>query len=116
MPGSDFQTLILPFLENLKEGEERSMNDINAELLRFVELTDEALKPFAPEKDEPAYQQAIVWAREHLTKAGLIENTREDYVRITSMGLWRFLNVSHFIWRGLPRSFPAYRFTCRNEM
>jgi len=86
MPRSDFQTLMLPFLENLKQGEERSMNDVSTKLIRFVELTDDALKPFVPEQDEPAFQHAITLARQHLAKAGLIENTRKDYVKITSLG------------------------------
>jgi restriction endonuclease Mrr len=86
MPPADFQTLMLPFLEHLKAGEERSMNDIHAALTRFVELTDDALKSFAPEQDAPAFQQAIAQARQHLTKAALIENTRADGVKITALG------------------------------
>jgi len=86
MPASNFQMLMLPLLENLKEGVERSMKDIKTELIRFVELSDEGLKPFNPEKDEHEFQDAIVQAREHLTKAGLIENTSEDKMKITSMG------------------------------
>ena len=86
MPPADFQTLMLPFLEYLKAGEERSMSDLHAELTRFVELTDDALKPFAPEQHAPAFLQAIAQARQHLTQAALIENTRADGVKITAMG------------------------------
>ena len=62
------------------------MKDIKAELIRFIELSDVALKPFNPEKNEQEFQNAIVHARVHLIKAGLIENIGEDNVRITSMG------------------------------
>jgi restriction system protein len=86
MPGSDFQILLLPFLETLKEGEERSIEDIKSELIKFVELSDEALKPFDFKKDEQSFQKAIVLAKDHLTKADLIENTKEGYIRITSFG------------------------------
>ena len=96
MPSPDFQMLMLPFLENLKQGEERSMSNVSAGLIRFVELTDDALKPFVPEQDEPAFQHAITLARQHLAKAGLIENTNVDFVKITSLGklvLTKRLNI-----------------------
>jgi restriction endonuclease Mrr len=86
MAGSDFQTLLLPFLENLKEGEERSMQDVKVGLIKFVELSDEALKLFDLDKDEKEFQEAVVLAKEHLTKADLIESTKAGGVRITSFG------------------------------
>jgi restriction endonuclease Mrr len=86
MPASDFQILLLPFLENLKEGEERSMQDIKADLIKFVDLTDEALKPFDLEQEEQSFQNAIASAMEHLTKAGLIVHGKNDQIRITSFG------------------------------
>jgi restriction endonuclease Mrr len=85
MPASSFQLLMLPLLESLQEGE-RSMKDIKAALIRFIELTDEALKPFTPEEDDPEFQHAIVQASAHLTKAGLIEIASDEKVRITSLG------------------------------
>ena len=85
MPGSNFQVLLLPLLENLKE-KESSLKEIKVVLLRFVELSDETLKPFDPEKDEHEFQEAILLAREHLIKADLIETTGEDRVRITALG------------------------------
>lgn len=86
MPAFNFQMLMLPLLENLKEGEAHSMNDIKVALTRFIELTDEKSKPFVPEKNEPEFQEAILLARENLKKAGLIETTGEGHVRITSLG------------------------------
>jgi len=83
---TNFQLLMLPLLESLKGGEGRSMKAVKAELSRFIELTDEALKPFSPEKNEQEFQEAITQAKAHLTKADLIESISEDSVRITTMG------------------------------
>jgi GNAT superfamily N-acetyltransferase len=82
---ANFQILMLPFLENLKEGEERSMEEVKAELIRFVEFTDQELKSLDPENNKQEFQEAIALAQDHLRKAGLIE-TKEDGVKITSFG------------------------------
>jgi restriction system protein len=86
MTGSNFQTLLLPLLESLKDGEPHSVVDIKAELIRFIELTDRGVKWFDPEKEAHVFDEAISLAMEHLTRAGLIVNSEKDGMRISSLG------------------------------
>lgn len=86
MSSPDFQILMLPLLEYIRQGEERSLHEIKEELIRFVELTDKEMRQFDPERDEPTFHQATALAGEHLIKAGLIEYSRSDYIKITSLG------------------------------
>jgi restriction endonuclease Mrr len=85
MSESAFQILMLPFLESLKEGAEHSTEEVNADLTRFIERSDQERKLLFPANDEQAIIKAIELAKNHLTKAGLIECIREG-VRITSLG------------------------------
>jgi restriction system protein len=77
---------MLPLLESLKDGEPHGWDDIKAELIRFIELTDRGMKWFDPEKEAHVFDEAITLAMEHLTRAGLIVNTGKDGRSITSLG------------------------------
>ena len=85
MSKPDFQTLMLPLLESLKDGEMHSMEYIRLELIRYIDYSDVPLKPFDLANKEE-FESGMMLALEHLTKAGLTERPGSDQVKITSLG------------------------------
>lgn len=86
MADSKFEILMLPLLESLKDGEPNNMEEINAELIRFIEFSDRRTEWFDLEKEKALFNEAVNLAINHLSKAGLIENAGQDGLRISSFG------------------------------
>lgn len=82
----DFQLLMLPLLESLKAGASLTMTETQKVLKRFIEQSDLGLLSFDPEKDQQSFLDAVQLAKEHLSKAGLLEIVGVDEIRITSFG------------------------------
>ena len=109
MADSKFQMLMLPLLESLKDGEPNSMEDINGELIRFIEFSDSGTKWFDLEKEKALFNEAVNLAIEHLSKAGLIENTGQDGLRISSFGKMVLNKRLNAIDINFLRKLPGYR-------
>jgi restriction endonuclease Mrr len=86
MVDSNFQMLMLPLLESLKDGEPHALEDIKAEMIRFIELSDNSVKGFDFEKEDHGLHESITLAIAHLTRAGLMVNTGKEGMRISSLG------------------------------
>ena len=83
----DFQTLMLPLLETLRDGEEHSLRDTIDELGRRFRLTKEQRRELLQSGRQPIFDNRVGWARTYLKNAGLIEYTRRGYFRITKRGI-----------------------------
>lgn len=108
MPATDFQILMLPFLENLKHGKACSMKSIKDDLIRFVELSDEAIKTYYLSKNETEFYEDIVQAKTHLTNADLIKEDHGGNVMITSLGKMVINKRLNSIDIAYLRLFPGY--------
>jgi restriction endonuclease Mrr len=82
----DFQTLLLPLLESLKEVKWYSAQDIQHEVKRYIDFSDGALKTSSLATNGRDFESAWMQALETLGKAGLIEKNTENHVRVTSLG------------------------------
>lgn len=82
----DFQSIMLPLLHNLADGQERS----NAETLKALGdqfgLSDEERAEMLPSGANAVFSNRVAWAKAHLKKAGLIEAPRRAVYRITDLG------------------------------
>jgi len=81
----NFQKLMLPFLKELANGKEHSMEEITDTLAKQFQLDARERNeriPSGPKKLE----NRIGWARTYLKKAGLIESHRLGKVTITAYG------------------------------
>jgi restriction system protein len=70
----DFQSLMLPFLETLQDGKERTMREITELLAARFKLTEEERQEHLPSGPQPLFYNRVAWAKTHLKNAGLIEN------------------------------------------
>ena len=82
----DFQTIMLPLLEVASDEQEHYIHDAVEKLATYFKLTEEEKTKLIPSGQQPRFYNRISWARTYLKKAGLIENPKRGYFKITSRG------------------------------
>jgi restriction system protein len=83
----DFQTIMLPLLKHLSDGEEHSNQETLKSLAEHFRLTDEERAQLLPSGLQSLFTNRIAWAKSHLKAAGLIESPRRGYYKICMRGL-----------------------------
>jgi len=86
MPIPDFQTIMLPLLTFSADGKEHYINDAVGELSDQFELTDGERTKLLQSGQQPVFYNRVGWARTYLKKAGLLEDPKRGYFRITDCG------------------------------
>ena len=79
----DFQSIMLPFLMVLSDGEEHSSIETNHKLATHFNLTDEELNEFLPSGVAKTFPNRVAWAKSPIKMAGLLENTKRSSFKIT---------------------------------
>jgi len=65
---------MLPFLETLQDGKERTMRELTEQLVLPFKLTEEERKEHLPSGPQSLFYNRVAWAKTHLKNAGLIDN------------------------------------------
>lgn len=86
MPIPDYQSLLLPVLRFLEDGEEHSLRETIDFLSGSLRLSEEEKRELLPSGRQPVFENRVGWARTYLKKAGLLEPTRRGFFRVTSNG------------------------------
>jgi restriction system protein len=81
----DYQTLMLPVLA-ISTSLESRFADIVDRLEEEMNLTSEDRSELLPSGRQTVFNNRVHWAKTYLAKAGLLENTRRGYFRITTRG------------------------------
>jgi restriction system protein len=87
MPIPDFQTIMLPLLKHLSDGNEHPNPQTLKVLADHFQLTEDELAQRLPSGMQATFNNRVAWAKSHLKAAGLIEWPRRGYYRITPRGL-----------------------------
>src|SRR4051794_40956088 len=112
----DFQSIMLPFLTELQNGQERTMRDLTAVLAHHFELTDAERQEPLPSGDQPLFYNRVAWTKTHLKAAALIENPIRGKVKIAEVGLKVLAQKPAFINCRFLKQFPSYlRFIGQGE-
>lgn len=82
----DFQSIMLPFLKIISDGEEHTTIETNQKLAAHFNLTDEELDEYLPSGAQKTFPNRVAWTKSHLKMAGLLENTKRSSFRITEAG------------------------------
>lgn len=82
----DFQTLMLPLLQNASDGHEQYIGDLIEKLAKQLNVSEEERSEMLDSGQQPRWDNRVHWAKSHLKAAGLIEPTRRGYFRITDSG------------------------------
>ena len=83
----DFQTVMLPLLETLKDGNVWRMNEVTEHLAKQFLLSDEERNAMLPSGQAPLFANRGAWAKTHMKAAGLIDNPNRGRVSISERGL-----------------------------
>jgi restriction system protein len=82
----DFQTLMLPLLRFLGDHKERSIGETVEALSSEYGLTQPEREQMLSSGQQSTIRNRIGWSKTYMSKAGLIENVRRGYFRITERG------------------------------
>ena len=83
----DYQTLMLPLLKHLGDGNIKSTAETFEELATEFNLSNEERKELLPSGQQPIFSNRIAWAKAYLKKSGLIESPKKGFYKITLTGL-----------------------------
>ena len=104
----DFQSIMLPLLQTLADGEVRPIRDVTRSLADHFKLTDEERSKLLPSGQQSVFGNRVAWAKTDLKMAGLIENPSRGLVRISDEGKKVLAQKPDKITRSFLRQFPAY--------
>lgn len=83
----DFQTIMLPLLKEISNGNEFTAKEVNSNLSLYFNLSDEELQEMLPSGKQGVFVNRVAWAKAHLKIAGLLESPKRGSFRITPKGL-----------------------------
>lgn len=86
MPVPDFQTIMLPFLQNLSDGKKQSLNQVMENLANHFKLTPEDLALQVPSGKMGLFRNRVGWSRSYLKNAGLVYYPERGVYQITQVG------------------------------
>jgi restriction system protein len=81
----DYQTLMLPVLEIVRDGGEYSVRDVIEQLAGRFKLTDDERHQLLP-GGQATFNNRVQWAKSYLTQAKLLQSTRRGRFQITDRG------------------------------
>ncbi len=82
----DYQSIMLPLLRFVENGNEYSIRAAIDGLSEKFGLTDSEKHELLPSGQQPRFDNRVAWARSYMTKAALLESTRRGHFRITERG------------------------------
>ena len=83
----DFQTLMLPLLELLKDGKVVKLSDMVELMSDKYHLTEEERNEWLPSKVQKTMYNRVAWAKQYLKNAELIDSPEKGSFVITQKGL-----------------------------
>jgi len=87
MPIPDYQTMMLPFLQIVGDGEEHSRRELIEKIGDHFDLSEEEQRELLPSGNQRKLDNRVGWVRTYFNKAGLIETTRRAHFSITDLGI-----------------------------
>lgn len=87
MPIPDYETLMLPLLKTLSDGQTHTFGLVVEKLAKEFSLTEEEIEELLPSGRYPVFRNRVGWARTYMVKAKLIEASARAQLKITSRGL-----------------------------
>lgn len=82
----DFQSLMLPLLEAVKDGREHQSRSLVESLAEKYQLTQDERAQLLPSGKSPTFDNRVGWAKTYLKKAGLVEQPKRSFISITKRG------------------------------
>ncbi len=87
MPIPDFQTIMLPLLKSISDGNIHDYKEVKLQLVEEFKLTETELKELLPSARAYLFDNRVGWANTYLKKAGLIQSNKRGTLQITEAGI-----------------------------
>jgi len=82
----DYQTLMLPLLKLVSDGQEHKYRDIIENLATEFKVTDEERKELLASGNQAIFDNRVGWAKTYLKKSGLLDSPKRAIFVITDLG------------------------------
>jgi restriction system protein len=111
----DFQSLMLPLLEAVRDGGEHQTKSLVETLAKRYQLTQEERAQLLPSGKSPTFDNRVGWAKTYLKKAGLLEQPKRSFINISKRGLEVLAKAPLVINMKYLEQFPEYISFKENE-
>lgn len=82
----DYQTLMFPVLDYLKDNQQRSIQEVLDHLSNKFQLSQDELRILVPSGQQPLFRNRVTWSISYLKNAGLMKYVRRGVYQITETG------------------------------
>ncbi len=86
MPIPDFQSIMLPLLQHCGDGKEHTMYSTEEALALYFKLTESEINEMLASGKQGRFSNRVAWAKQYLTKAGLLHVPRRGTFEVTKLG------------------------------
>ena len=86
MPVPDFQSLMLPVLQALADGEDAPVRKVRERVASAEGLTDKDLREMLPSGRQRTFTNRVAWALTYLLRAALVERVQRGVYRVADEG------------------------------
>lgn len=104
----DYQTLMLPLLKLVADGEEYKYRDLIEQLGTEYQVTDKERKELLASGNQPIFDNRVGWAKTYLKKAGLLDSPKRATFVITELGRQTLAKKPNRIDARFLRQFDAF--------
>jgi restriction system protein len=114
----DYQSLMLPLMKLVSDGQEHKYRDLIENLAIEFQITDEERKELLASGNQAIFDNRVGWAKTYLRKAGLIDLPKRATVLITELGRQTLAKNPNHIDAKFLRQFPSFlefQNTSRND-
>lgn len=105
----DFQSIMLPFLQSLADGQQQRTRELMPRLASQFHLSDTDLRQLLPSGTQRVFENRVYWVSSYLRHAGLIESPQRGVVRITENGRKVLANPPDRITVGYLMRLPSFQ-------
>ena len=105
----DFQTIMLPLLLSMSDGQEHSNQEVTDRLALQFRLSESDLNEMLPSGKQTTFSNRVGWARTYLSKSLLLEMPRRSVYRISERGKDVLTKNPYKIDMKFLEQFPEYR-------
>lgn len=104
----DYQSLMLPLLKLVSDGQEIKYRDLIEKLAIEFRITDDERKELLASGNQPIFDNRVGWAKTYLKKAGLLDSPIRATFIITKLGLDTLKKKPDRIDAKYLRQFPSF--------
>lgn len=108
MPIPDFQSIMLPLLQQVSDGKEYRYRELIEILAQQFKLSDAERNELLASGTQPIFDNRVGWAKTYLKKAGLLDSPKRAFITITEKGLKTLQAKPNIINVKFLRQFPEF--------